>query len=328
MALNGLAVGALAAVAVGAAAYALAYPWLMGGQRAEQRQKALVGDGRSNQQASRAAAVSANQRRDKIAQSLKEVEAKQRAATKMTFEKRVAQAGLDWDKRKFLVISAVIGFVFAAFAFVASGDPFAALAGLFIGGFGVPRWLLGFLRKRRIKKFIDELPNAMDIIVRGIRSGLPLGDCLRIIANESAEPVKSEFRTIVENQAMGLPMADAVGKLYERVPVPEANFFGIVIAIQSKSGGNLSEVLANLSRVIRERKKMRGKIGAMSMEAKASAAIIGSLPIVVGVLVYLSSPAYIELLWTTIHGRIWMGIGGVMMVMGVLVMRKMINFDI
>jgi tight adherence protein B len=328
MALNGLAVGALAAVAVGAAAYALAYPWLTGGQRAEQRQKALVGDGRGNQQANRAAAASANQRREKIAQSLKEVEAKQKAATKMTFEKRVAQAGLDWDKRKFLVISAVIGFVFAAFAFAASGDPFAALAGLFIGGFGVPRWLLGYLRKRRIKKFIDELPNAMDIIVRGIRSGLPLGDCLRIIANESAEPVKGEFRTIVENQAMGLPMAEAVGKLYERVPVPEANFFGIVIAIQSKSGGNLSEVLANLSRVIRERKKMRGKISAMSMEAKASAAIIGSLPIIVGALVYASSPAYIELLWTTIHGRIWMAIGGFMMLCGVLVMRKMISFDI
>jgi tight adherence protein B len=328
MALNGLAIGALAAVAVGAAAYALAYPLLSGGQRAEQRQKALIGDGQRASQNSRAAAASANQRREKIAQSLKEVEAKQKAASKMTFEKRVAQAGLDWDKRKFLVISAIIGLVFAGFAFALSGDPFAALAALFIGGFGIPRWMLSFLRKRRIKKFIDELPNAMDIIVRGIRSGLPLGDCLRIIANEAAEPVRTEFRVVVEAQTMGLPMAEAVGKLYERVPVPEANFFGIVIAIQSKSGGNLSEVLANLSRVIRDRKKMRGKIGAMSMEAKASAAIIGSLPIVVGVLVFLSNPEYISLLWTTIHGRIWMGIGGVMMLMGVLVMRKMINFDI
>jgi tight adherence protein B len=127
---------------------------------------------------------------------------------------------------------------------------------------------------------------------------------------------------------MGLPVGEAVSKLFERVPVPEANFFGIVISIQQKSGGNLSEVLSNLSRVIRDRKKMKGKIGAMSMEAKASAAIIGSLPIIVGLLVYASSPDYISLLWTTMHGRMWMGIGAFMMMLGVLVMRKMINFDI
>jgi tight adherence protein B len=110
--------------------------------------------------------------------------------------------------------------------------------------------------------------------------------------------------------------------------VPEANFFAIVINIQAKSGGNLSEVLNNLSKVIRDRKRMRGKIAAMSMEAKASAAIIGSLPIIVGALVYATSPSYISLLWTTIHGRIWMGIGSFMMILGVLVMRKMISFDI
>ena len=168
----------------------------------------------------------------------------------------------------------------------------------------------------------------MDVIVRGIRSGLPLGDCMRMIANEAAEPVKTRVPPVMESQAMGLPIGEAVGKLYERVPVPEANFFGIVITIQQKSGGNLSEVLANLSKVIRDRKKMSGKIAAMSMEAKASAAIIGSLPIIVGVLVYVTSPDYIELLWTTMHGRIWLAGGVFMMVMGVLVMKKMINFDI
>ena len=134
--------------------------------------------------------------------------------------------------------------------------------------------------------------------MRGIKAGLPLLDSLRIIAIEAPEPVKSEFRAIVETQAIGMPLGDACAKLYERMPLPEANFFGIVISIQQKAGGNLSEALGNLSRVLRDRKKMKAKIQAMSMEAKASAAIIGALPIVVMALVYLTSPDYISLLWT------------------------------
>src|SRR4029079_6520220 len=112
------------------------------------------------------------------------------------------------------------------------------------------------------------------------------------------------FQAIVETQTIGMPIGDACVKLYSRMPLPEANFFGIVISIQQKAGGNLSEALANLSRVLRDRKKMKAKISAMSMEAKASAMIIGSLPIAVGLLVYLTSPQYISLLWTTDLGRI------------------------
>jgi len=327
MDMSQLAVGLLAAVSVGGAAYALIYPYLSGDVRAEQRQKALVG---TTTRTSRAAS-SVNQqavRREKITTNLKEIEARQREATKLTLDRRILQAGLTWDKRRFYTISLIMGCVLGAFVFYMSNEPMAGIAGVFVGGLGLPRWMLGFLRKRRIKKFVDELPNAMDVIVRGIRSGLPLGDCMRMIANDAADPVKSEFRMIVEAQTMGLPVGEAVSKLFERVPVPEANFFGIVISIQQKSGGNLSEVLSNLSKVIRDRKKMKGKIGAMSMEAKASAAIIGSLPIIVGLLVYASSPDYISLLWTTTAGRMWMGIGAFMMMLGVLVMRKMINFDI
>ncbi|PSC06242.1 pilus assembly protein [Alsobacter soli] len=329
MDINKLAVGALAALAVGGVAYALIYPYLTGAIRGEQRQKALAAPtARGPRSGAASAALSSTARRDKVAQSLKDIEARQNEATKLTLERRIAQAGLDWSKQKFFVVSAVIGAVVGIVLMVVSGQPIAAAAGLFIGGLGLPRWILGFLRKRRMAKFTDELPNAMDVIVRGIRSGLPLGDCLRIIASESAEPVRTEFRYVVEAQTMGMPVGEAVAKLYERVPVAEANFFGIVIAVQQKSGGNLSEVLSNLSRVIRDRKKMRGKIKAMSMEAKASAYIIGSLPIFVGASVYGTSPDYIELLWTTIHGRMFMGLGAFMMVMGALVMRKMINFDI
>ena len=122
-------------------------------------------------------------------------------------------------------------------------------------------------------------------------------------------------------------MDEAVGKIYERMPLPEANFFGIVIAIQAKAGGNLSEALGNLAKVLRERKKMRAKIQAMSSEAKSGAAIIGSMPIVVGVLVYFTSPEYISVLWTDPRGQVVLGCSALVMLAGVLVMRKMINFD-
>ena len=163
--------------------------------------------------------------------------------------------------------------------------------------------MLSFLKKRRENKFLNAFPDAVDVIVRGIKAGLPLLDCLKMIAIEAPEPVSSEFRAILETQAVGMPLGEACGKLYERMPLPEANFFGIVISIQQKAGGNLSEALGNLSRVLRDRKKMKAKIQAMSMEAKASAAIIGALPIAVMMLVYITSPHYIELLWTDPLGR-------------------------
>src|SRR4029077_20114782 len=150
-----------------------------------------------------------------------------------------------------------------------------------------------FLKKRREQKFLHNFPDAVDVIVRGVKAGLPLGDCLRIIAAEAQEPVRGEFKVIVESQQVGISMGEACAKLHERMPLPEANFFGIVVGIQQKAGGNLSEALANLSRVLRDRKKMKAKIKAMSMEAKASAVIIGSLPVAVGLLVYLTSPDYI-----------------------------------
>jgi tight adherence protein B len=149
-----------------------------------------------------------------------------------------------------------------------------------------------------------------------------------MIASEAAEPVKSEFRAIIEQQALGISIAEAVGKLYERVPVAESNFFAIVIGIQAKAGGNLSETLGNLSRVLRERKKMKAKIQAMSQEAKASAGIIAALPFLVAFLTYLSSPHYIELLWTTQTGRICLVLSAAWMSVGIFIMRKMINFEV
>ena len=141
--------------------------------------------------------------------------------------------------------------------------------------------MLSFLKKRRENKFLNEFPDAVDVIVRGIKAGLPLLDSLKLISNDATEPVKSEFRAIVETQTIGMPIGEACLKLYESIPLPEANFFGIVVSIQQRAGGNLSEALGNLSRVLRDRKKMKAKIQAMSMEAKASASIIGALPVAV-----------------------------------------------
>jgi tight adherence protein B len=179
-----------------------------------------------------------------------------------------------------------------------------------------------------LKKFVDEFPNAIDIITRGVKAGLPLGECLRVIAAESAEPVRSEFRQIAEAQTMGLSTGEAVERIVERVPIPEASFFAIVINIQQKAGGNLAEALGNLSSVLRGRKMMKAKIQAMSGEAKASAYIIGAMPFVVAIMAYVTSPKYMELLWTTQTGELVLGCCAVWMGIGIFIMKNMINFDI
>jgi tight adherence protein B len=273
-----------------------------------------------------AAAVDRAASKKKISDSLKDLEKKsQRKGPDLAT--RIAQAGLPIDKRQFLMISAGVAVAVALGVFIKSQSlPLAGLFGV-MAALGLPNLVLSRLRMRRINKFVENFPNALDIIVRGVKAGLPVGDTLRIIANESPEPVRSEFRKLIESQALGLPLPEATEKLAERVPVSETNFFSIVIGIQAKSGGNLSEAIGNLSRTLRERKKMKGKIKAMAMEAKASAAIIGAVPFVVTFLLYLSTPKYISLLWMTQHGRIVAAIACFWMSIGIVMMRKMISFD-
>jgi len=312
-------------LAAGLAIFALggmAFVFAGGNSRAEER-RALVQ--KPDEKAASAVADRAANKK-KISDSLKDLEKKSKRKGP-DLATRIAQAGLPIDKRQFLMISAGVAVVFTLLVFIKSGSlPLAGLVGL-MAALGLPNLVLSRLRMRRINKFVDIFPNALDIIVRGVKAGLPLGDTLRIIANESQEPVRSEFRKVVEAQTLGLPLTEAVEKLAERVPVSETNFFSIVIGIQSKSGGNLSEAIGNLSRTLRERKKMKGKIKAMAMEAKASAAIIGAVPFVVTLLLYMSSPKYISLLWMTQHGRIVSAIACLWMTIGAVMMRKMISFD-
>ncbi|MFJ5369083.1 type II secretion system F family protein [Bosea sp. CER48] len=320
-----LALALLVMLAVGGVAYALIYPILSGEKRAEKRRKEFAGP-TAIRSVDREAAARA--KRGQVAQSLKELENREKARHKLTLETRIAQAGLTWTRRTYYTVSATASVVTGLVLFLASGNAAMGAAGLLVGALGLPAWFLKRCKAKRLKTFGIAFPDALDVIVRGIKAGLPVNDCLRIVASEANEPVKGEFRQIVEAQALGLPLADACGKLYERMPCAEANFFGIVIAIQQKTGGNLSETIANLSRVLRERRKMRDKVQAVSMEARASAAIIGTLPPAVAFLLYLTSPKYIELLWITQAGKLALVCSAIWMTIGVLIMRRMINFDI
>ncbi|HEY1153894.1 MAG TPA: type II secretion system F family protein [Pseudolabrys sp.] len=318
-----LALFFLVTVAIGGIAWVFLYPILSGEKKAEQRRANVA----KAEPAVTRQVRGQKSRRDSVEGTLREMEQRHKKQSRQPLTVRITQAGLTWSKQRYYITSAALGIGAFLAGLIIDVGLLTALGLGFAAGLGVPSWLLKFLKNRREAKFIDALPDAVDVIVRGIKAGLPLLDSLKIITVDSPEPLRSEFAAIVETQAIGMPLGEACQKLYERMPLPEANFFGIVIAIQQKSGGNLSEALGNLSRVLRERKKMKGKIKAMSTEAKASAAIIGSLPIAVMALVYISSPDYIIVLFTEPMGRLMLAASAVWMTMGVLVMRKMINFD-
>jgi tight adherence protein B len=318
-----LALAFLAATAIGGLAWVFLYPLLSGERKAEARRASVS----RAEPVARQTDKAQRSRREQVEGSLKEVDARRQKEKKVSLGIRLTQAGLDWSPRKFMIISGVLGLGCFAAAFMIGGGLLGAVGLAFAAGFGLPRWILGFLKKRREKKFLKALPDAVDVIVRGIKAGLPLFESIKVVAADAPEPLKGEFIAIIETQAIGMPLGEACARLFDRMPLPEANFFGIVIAIQQKSGGNLSEALGNLSKVLRDRKKMAEKIQAMSMEAKASAGIIGSLPPIVMLLVYLSTPDYISLLWTHPTGQLMLCGCVVWMSCGIFVMKKMINFD-
>jgi tight adherence protein B len=317
--INPIAVAGCLAIGLGG----LAFAFVGGESRADKRRAALA------KSDVKALSVSANldraARKKQIADGLRDIERK--GKRRFNLAARIGQAGLSITAEQYWIGSLVLGVLVAGFAFIESKSALLTLLVFVTGAVGVPQLTLARLRIRRINKFISNFPTAIDIIVRGIKSGLPLGDTIRIAAAESPEPVKSEFRRVVESLSLGMTLPEAVERMAQRVPIAETNFFSIVVAIQGKSGGNLSEAMGNLSRVLRERKKMKGKISAMSMEAKASAAIIGAVPFLVVGALYVSSPNYVSLLWTTSHGRMISEIAICWMAIGVAMMKKMIAFD-
>jgi len=269
-------------------------------------------------------------RRQQVQESLNKLEAdqKNKAKQRKTLKSRLTQADWRVTPQSYMLVSVAIGVGIGLFAFIAIGRPLiAAGAGLGIG-YVLPRLILGFAIKRRQKKFLAGFPDAMDIIVRGVRSGLPLNDCLKIIAHESPEPVAGEFKLVVQGEQVGVPVEQCLERMYDRMPLAEINFFGTVLSIQKQSGGNLGEALGNLSAVLRGRKLLREKIKALSAEAKASAIIVGSLPIVVMLLVTMVQPSYMQELYFTPTGHKALAVGAFMMIIGTAAMKKLINFKI
>jgi tight adherence protein B len=290
--------------------------------------------------------VEITKRRKSMQETLKDLEKKQeqnKKSAQVKFKDRLSQAGLRITETQFFVASGVLGLVTLVVGLIftaASGEgesvgplpisssQLAVIGIAFVTGLGLPRFVVNFLHKRRMKKFLEEFPNSLDIMVRSLKSGLPLNDALRLIAAEGQEPVRSEFRRVVESQQLGFSIPEACGRMFTAVPLQEVKFFAIVVAIQAQAGGNLAEALGNLSKVLRERRKMYGKVQALSMEAKASAAIIGALPFIVAGLVSITSPQYLAPLFHDPRGTVILLASGLWMLIGILVMRKMINFDI
>lgn len=333
------------------AAVGIAFTADEGKEKASKRAKQIAA-GEKSENKSRGKNDDVASRRKQTQQMLKKLREQDQARRKSLnvdgMDGKLRQAGLELSSQNFYIICAVMALVFAGLAYIsgAAGPPkllgfelkemigeqgariVTVAAATLAGGIGLPNWIVGFLAKGRNKKMMGQFADAIDVIVRGVKSGLPLTECLRIIASESPSPLGPEFAQLTDNLQMGMTTERALQNFYKRVPLPEVNFFVIVLSIQAKAGGNLSEALGNLSLVIRQRKMMREKIKALSSEAKASAYIIGCLPFAVGFMVYLTTPAYIMELFIKPAGHAVLFAAFCLMATGITVMRKMISFDI
>lgn len=322
-------------IAAGAVIFILAIGFaLLGGgnnSRATKRAQSLTGNAKV------AKAKTANQdaqkdRRKHVADSLKKIEDKQKEYKKkqgrQSLDQVLEQAGFEMSVRDFYMISAIVGVIMMGIGII-SGQHFYVIGAMgVVGMFGLPRWFIGQARKKRQKKFVAEFSNSIDVIVRGVKSGLPVNECLKIISRDAASPVKEEFHLLVEGQRIGLSLEQSLDRMYARMPVSEVNFFAIVLVIQQQTGGNLADALGNLSTVLRSRKTMLGKIAALSMEAKASAAILAAMPFFVSGMVYLSAPEYLEPLYTNQTGQFMLIGAGIWMLIGIFVMKNMIAIKV
>lgn len=323
-----LIIAALGVVAFGALAFVLLAPT----QRDKtSRRVSSLQTAKTIKRSSGNAEAQNRERRKKLAESLAALDDKTKNMKKkkrLTMDQMLEQAGLPVKRKHFYIASVVLALVFGLIGLISGQKLWIVGLLILVGGLGLPRWILNFLRKRRQKKFVDEFSNAIDVIVRGVKSGLPVNECLKIIAREAPRPVCDEFHMLVEGIRIGLSLEQGLERMYERMPLQEVNFFGIVLMIQQKTGGNLAEALGNLAGVLRSRKLMDGKIQALSAEAKASAMIIGALPFLVMGAVKLSSPDYLTPLFTTKVGNFILIGAGLWMLTGIVVMKKMMEIKV
>jgi tight adherence protein B len=318
-----LAAMALAGIAVGGTVYVLVMPYMSGESKASKRFGNVAQGMPSRAEIPRPLQM----RKRQVQETIKNMEAKRKPKKLVPLRISLIRAGLSMKPRSYYLLSCLTGMVGGFIVLVTGSSPLVSLLAALACGVGLPRWILARMIKRRQAKFLLEFANSIDIIVRGIKSGLALSDCMQIIARESPEPVRSEFADLVEQQKVGVPLSGAFERMYERIPLQEVNFFAIVINIQNQIGGNLAEVLSNLAQVLRDRYRVQAKVRAFSAEAKASALIIGALPPLVILAMCFTSPDYISILWHNKLGNIMLIGSAIWMCIGVLVMRKMINFD-
>lgn len=323
----------MVALAVGGLALAVIYPLITTSNT--QKRVSAITTGKREERASfrsRFQEDSKDTRRrqiqDSLSKQLHDEEKQRKKKKRLTLRKLISQAGIELSVRAFWVISVVSGAVLFAIPFFIGAPLFVAGLACFVGFLGLPRWFLGLLRNRRQNTFLNDFADAIDVMVRGLKAGLPVSEAMKIIASESGPPVGPEFLDVVDGQKIGITLDQGIERMFERMPLSEVNFLGIVMSIQAKTGGNLSEALTNLSRVLRERKKMKAKIRSVSQEAKSSAAIIGSLPFIITGALLILNPNYLNPMFNTSLGNMLIVGSGMWMCIGVLVMRKMINFQI
>ncbi|KQN29415.1 MULTISPECIES: type II secretion system F family protein [unclassified Sphingomonas] len=242
--------------------------------------------------------------------------------------KRLAMTGKTWTVGQYGMATAGIALVVAVLMLL-KGLPvlLALLFGVFVG-VGLPHFIVGTTIKRRIGKFTAKFPDAIDLLVRGLRSGLPISETIGVVGHEVEGPVGEEFRSVSDKMKIGRTMDAALQDTADRLGTPEFQFFVITIAIQRETGGNLAETLANLSSVLRQRGQMKLKIKAMSSESKASAYIIGALPFIVFAMIWVINGKYMQNFF--IDERLMaIGMGGIVwMAIGAFIMSKMISFEI
>lgn len=304
------------------------YPTLEAQERIRNRAMAIAARAPTGMSQDVRSMAELQKRRKIITESLQDVTTRNEKKKRLKLDVRIAQAGLEISPEVFIAIAVGSGVLIGILYYWLTDNALIAGGITITLIFGAPNWILSYLRNRRINKFVLDFPPALETIVRGVRAGLPLNDCFAVIASESLDPIKSEFRLLIEGLAIGLTLGEATEKMAERIPTSETTFFSIVLAIQEKTGGNLGETLTNLSNVLRERKKLRDRVNAISSEAKVSAGIIGAMPFLVMLAVYVSTPDYLSVLFTTSSGKMIIYGGLLWMLIGIFIMRQMINFDI
>jgi len=317
----------IGACAIGAIIYTF-LDYFTSGERTANKRMDLVAGGQKVKVSGQDSMLEQTRRRE-VEDTLSELEERSRKQKRISMRLRLQRAGLDNLKPKmYYLLSIVPGVICAGTLYLISAPQLLVPVGFIIGFFGIPRFTLHKMTQIRQKKFMGGFITAIDIIVRGVKAGLPFNDCMTIITKEVEEPVKSEFLQVVEQQKVGVPVDQALAKLYERTPLQEVNFFTIVVAIQLQVGGNIAEALANLAEVLRDRNKLRMKVQAVSQEAKVSAGIIGALPVVVAGAVTFTNPKYMEVLFTHPTGHLIIAGGATSMVVGILVMKWMIDIKV